>query len=170
MFLTMSKIYIRRMKKEDLAEVLRIYNYYVVHSTATFSIEEIELGEMEKLAFSGLERFPSFVLQNEEEKIVGYSLFNRYKPREAYDKTAEVTIYLDKDHLGKGYGKEALAHLVEVAVLNDFHALLAVICAENEESIGLFKKFGFFECAHFREVGEKFGRSLDVIVLEKLLD
>ncbi|MBN2222848.1 MAG: N-acetyltransferase [Vallitaleaceae bacterium] len=166
----MKKLYIRRMEERDLSEVLKIYNYYVVNSTATFSIEEIDLKEMEYLAFSGLERFPSFVLLEEGEKIVGYSLFNRYKPREAYDKTAEVTIYMDKDSVGKGYGKEALAHLVEIGILNDFHALLAVVCAENEESIALFKKFGFFECAHFREVGEKFGRKLDVIVLEKLMD
>lgn len=160
---------IKPLLKEHLKECLKIYNYYVENSTATFSIEALDEKGMEVLAFTGLKRFPSFVLL-EDGKVIGYSLFNRYKPREAYDKTAEVTIYLNKDYHGKGYGKKAVEHLEEIGRLHDFRALLAVICAENTASIKLFKSFDYFECANFRQVGEKFGRILDVVILEKLLN
>ena len=159
---------IEKFEKKDIKEVLKIYNYYIKNTTATFSIEPIYEKEMQQLAFSGLERFPSYVLKVGE-KVVGYSLLNRYKPREAYDKTAEVTIYLAHDQVGKGYGQKGLTHIIEQAKKFDFHALLAVVCAENTESIHLFEKNGFFQCAQFKEVGEKFGRILDVVVYEKIL-
>lgn len=154
--------------EKHIKEALRIYNYYVLNSTATFSIEPIGEEEFRKLAFTGLERFPSFALI-EGDQLVGYSLLNRYKPREAYDKTAETTIYIDPSFHGKGYGLKALVHLDEVAKIHNFRALLGVICEENSPSIALFKKCGYFECAHFREVGEKFGRILDVVIYEKLI-
>jgi len=164
----MKKFDIVPFEKKHLKAALEIYNYYVLNSTATFSIEPINEQEMEYLAFTGLLRFPSFVLL-EEDRVVGYSLLNRYKPREAYDRTAEVTIYIDKDFHGKGYGKEALKQLESVARMHNFRALLAVICAENTTSIQLFKAFDYFECANFKQVGEKFGRVLDVVIYEKLL-
>jgi len=157
------------LTEEHVRPCLQIYNYYILNSTATFSIDPIEEKAFKKLAFSGDERFPSFVLLDDK-KVVGYSLLNRYKPREAYDKTAETTIYLDKDQVGKGYGKKALAHLETIAKENSFRALLAVICKENKESIQLYQKFGYFECGNFKQVGEKFGRILDVVIYEKLLE
>lgn len=160
---------IRPLVEDDIIDVMNIYNYYVKTSTATFSIEAIDRHEMMGLALTGDKRFVSFVME-EEGKIIGYGLFNRYKKREAYDKTAEVTIYLHHEATGKGYGRQLLAHMLDVAKEMDFHALLAVICEENKKSIQLFEANGFFECAHFREVGVKFGRMLDVIILEKLLN
>jgi L-amino acid N-acyltransferase YncA len=164
----MNQFEIVPFEPKHLEDALRIYNYYVVNSTATFSIEPISIQEMEYLAFTGLKRFPSFVLL-ENDCVIGYSLLNRYKPREAYDRTAEVTIYMDHQHHGKGYGKMALKHIEDIAREFEFRALLAVICAENETSIQLFKVFDYFECAHFKQVGEKFGRVLDVVIYEKLL-
>lgn len=164
----MEQFKIVRFTEEHIEDALKIYNYYILNSTATFSVEPLDEDGLRKLAFTGLERFPSFALL-EGDKLVGYSLLNRYKPREAYDTTAETTIYLDKDTTGKGYGSKALAHLEEVAKGYKFRALLGVICAENIGSIKLFKNQGYFECAHFREVGVKFGRILDVVIYEKLI-
>lgn len=160
---------IRPLVEDDINDVMTIYNYYVKTSTATFSIETIDRDEMKGLALTGDKRFVSFVME-EEGKIIGYGLFNRYKKREAYDKTAEITIYLHHEAIGKGYGRQLLDYMLEIANEKDFHALLAVICEENKKSIQLFEANGFFECAHFREVGVKFGRMLDVIILEKLLN
>lgn len=164
----MSEFRIIPFEDKHIKDGLKIYNYYILNSTATFSVEPINEDDLRKLAFTGLERFPSFALL-EDDKLVGYSLLNRYKPREAYDTTAETTIYLDKDITGKGYGSKALAHLEEVAKGYKFRALLGVICAENTNSIKLFKKHDYFECAHFREVGVKFNRILDVVIYEKLI-
>jgi len=164
----LSTLTIKPFREENIHAALQIYNYYIKNSTATFSIEPITNEEMKNLAFSGLKRFPSYVL-TVDGSVVGYSLLNRYKPREAYDKTAEVTIYIAPEHVGNGYGQKALDHILKQAMEFDFHALLAVICHENTESIHLFEKNGFFKCAHFKEVGEKFQRILDVLVYEKIL-
>lgn len=164
----MSEFKIVTFEEKHISEALKIYNYYILNSTATFSVEPLDEDGLRKLAFTGLKRFPSFALL-EDDKLIGYSLLNRYKPREAYDTTAETTIYIHKDIRGKGYGSKALAHLGQVAKSLEFRALLGVICAENVESIELFKKQDYFECAHFREVGVKFGRILDVVIYEKLI-
>ncbi len=155
-------------EKKHVEALLDIYNYYVVNSTATFSIAPIDKKEMKSLLFSGSERFPSYVMENDGE-LVGYVMMNRYKPREAYDKTAEVTIYLHPDHTGQGFGHEALEFIDDVAEGYSFHALLGVITADNERSIDLFKKHGYVQCALLREVGEKFDRILDVAIYQKLL-
>ncbi|HEX3006597.1 MAG TPA: GNAT family N-acetyltransferase, partial [Bacteroidales bacterium] len=102
--------------------------------------------------------------------VVGYVILGYYKPRQAYDFTSEVTIYLHPEQTGKGIGNQAMEFIEKIARERKFHALLGVICSENEASIRLFKKFGYWECANFKEVGLKYGRLLDVVVYEKILN
>lgn len=147
---------------------LNLYNDYIANSTATFSIEALKQAEMDQLLFSGLERFPSYAILVEG-IFAGYVMLNRYKPREAYDQTAEVTVYLDSAFHGKGLGKAAMSFIETIAKSYEFRALLGVICAENKASIAMFEKLDYFQCAHFKEVGKKFGRILDVVIYEKLL-
>lgn len=147
---------------------LALYNTYIQNSTATFSIALLEQEEMDRILFSGLERFPSFAILWEGQ-FAGYVLMNRYKPREAYDQTAEVTIYLDEAFHGRGIGNAAMSYIEKFAKEHEFHALLGVICAENTGSIKLFEKNQYFQCAHFKQVGRKFDRLLDVVIYEKLL-
>lgn len=147
---------------------LELYNDYIANSTATFSVEPLKQEEMDKLLFSGLERFPSYAILSDGE-FAGYVMLNRYKPREAYDQTAEVTVYLNNAYHGKGIGRTAMTFIEDVAKEYNFRALLGVICAENEASIAMFNKLDYFQCAHFKEVGKKFGRVLDVVIYEKLI-
>lgn len=147
---------------------LELYNRYVKNSTATFSIEPLTQEEMDTLLYSKLERFPSYAILADE-VFVGYVMLNRYKPREAYDQTAEITVYLDEAYHGKKIGSQALEFMEGIAKSHNFRALLGVICAENLPSIALFEKHGYFKCAHFKEVGKKFNRILDVVIYEKLL-
>lgn len=156
------------MSEKYAKEALALYNAYVLTSTATFSIAPLNQGEMDHLLFTGLDRFPSFGIIVEGE-FAGYVMLNRYKPREAYDQTAEVTVYIDEYFHGKGLGIKAISFIEDFAEKHDFRALLGVICAENTGSISLFEKLGYFQCAHFREVGKKFDRLLDVVIYEKLL-
>jgi len=157
-----------RMNEKYAVDALALYNAYVLTSTATFSIAPLKKTEMDRLLFTGLDRFPSFAIVWDGE-FAGYIMLNRYKPREAYDGTAEVTIYLDEFYHGRGIGKEAMKFMENWAKEKNFRALLGVICAENEPSIALFEKLDYFRCAHFKKVGVKFGRVLDVVIYEKLL-
>lgn len=156
------------MNESYAKDALALYNAYVLTSTATFSIATLSQIEIDELLFTGLKRFPSFAILADGE-FSGYVMLNRYKPREAYDQTAEVTVYLDEFFHGRGIGSRAIAYIEAFAKENGFRALLGVICAENTGSISLFKKLGYFQCAYFKEVGKKFDRLLDVVIYEKLI-
>ncbi|MDF1617681.1 GNAT family N-acetyltransferase [Petrocella sp. FN5] len=165
----MDRIVFEAITKEDVKDALILYNHYIRTSTSTFSIAPIKEDEMVQILFSGMDRFPSYKILFEG-KFVGYVLLNRYKPREAYDQTAEVTVYLDEAFQGRGIGYEALKYIENFARNHNFRALLGVICAENTGSIRLFEGLGYFKCGHFKEVGKKFDRLLDVVIYEKLLE
>jgi phosphinothricin acetyltransferase len=155
----------------DVTRLLPLYNYYVRTDTATFHTEEIDTGTFRALLFPGYPRYDSWTIFSEG-IAAGYVILARYKPREAYDGTAEVTIYLDPAFSGKGVGSAALVFVEARARERRFHNLLAIICAENTASIRLFEKHGYHgyvRCAHYHEVGKKFGRWLDVVSYEKLL-
>ncbi len=101
--------------------------------------------------------------------LAGYLLVQQFKSRCAYRDTAEVTVYLAPDRLGRGLGAAALAYAEEHARTVGLHALLAVVCAENDASLRAFERAGYERCALLREVGTKFGRRLDVVYLERLV-
>lgn len=156
------------MGDSRLQEAVSVYNYYIRNTTATFHINEITPEDMRDILYSGDPRFPAYAIM-EGDKFCGYCLLARFKKREAYDGTAEITIYLKPGCQGRGIGSRAAADLEEIARGIGFHTLLAVISGENNASIGLFSRMGYNKCAHLKEVGLKFGRKLDIVYYQKLL-
>ncbi len=160
------------MEHALLGEALDVYRYYVENSTATFQISRPTKADMEKLLFfpqEKTEQYRSFALL-EDSVFAGYGLVTRFKSREAYDTTAEVTVYLHPRATGKGYGALMLAHLETFARERGMHSLVAQISAENEASCKLFARAGYSLCARYHEVGRKFDRWLDLVCYEKQLD
>lgn len=151
-----------------LPQVLEIYNHYIQNSTATFHIQPLTLEEMRRIVFFTDPRLKTYIALDRE-KLTGYCILGRYKEREAYDITAEVTIYLHPKYTGRGIGSQALKFIERLARQNQFHSLLSGICGENSASIKLFEKNGYTSCAHYQEVGKKFGRLLDLVYYQKLL-
>lgn len=163
------EIYFEPVADTHVDAIKEIYNYYVQNTTVTFHSELLDRQEMREILFFKNPRFSSYAILNKEKTVLGYVILGYYKPRQAYDFTAEVTIYLHPDQTGKGIGNKAMEFIEKVARDKKFHALLGVICSENDASIKLFKKFGYWECAYFKEVGLKYNRLLDVVIYEKLL-
>jgi Sortase and related acyltransferases len=157
-----------KMSEEYLPEVLAIYNYYVKNDTATFHIDLLNLEEMRPIVFFDNPKYQTFLIFKGDD-LCGYVLLTQYKKREAYDGTAEVTIYLKPECTGCGIGSEALQHIENFARQANFHSLISIICGENNSSIRLFEKNGYQKCAHFKEVGQKFGRWLDVVDYQKMI-
>jgi phosphinothricin acetyltransferase len=158
----------RDVAEADVPALLDIYNHYVRNSTATFHIAELTADEFRPLLFPLYPRFSTWSIVAEG-TLAGYVILARYKTREAYDGTAEVTVYLHPEQVGKGLGRAAVAFAEDRARERQFHVLEAVICGENTASIALFERLGYAKSAHHREVGRKFGRWLDVVCYEKLL-
>lgn len=151
-----------------LPQVLEIYNHYIENSTATFHIKPLTLEEMRRIVFFTDPRLKTYILLDRE-NLAGYCILGKYKEREAYDITAEVTIYLHPKYTGRGIGSQALQFIEGVARENRFHSLLSGICGENSASIKLFEKNGYTRCAYYKEVGKKFGRLLDLVYYQKIL-
>ena len=150
----------------DLAAILTIYNDYILNSTATFHSEKLSKNDLEEFLYVSHLKYPSFLIR-ENDEIIGYCFLTQYKKRQAYDRSAELSIYLKPEFTGKGIGLVALNHLEAAAKKAGIHVLVGTICGENHASIRLMEKSGFSKCAHLKNIGEKFGKILDVVVYQK---
>lgn len=156
----------KSITKNNILAALEIYNWYVVNSTATFHLKVIEEEELERMVSLGHSKYKSFVILLNDE-ICGFCYFAQFRHKEAYDKTAEVTLYLKQGFTGKGIGKIVLTFIEGVAQKNEIKNLIAVITEGNNASLKLFEKEGYFKVGHLKNAGEKFGKSLDVVSYQK---
>jgi len=156
----------KSINKENIVEALTIYNWYVLNSTATFHLEAIESEELERMVSVGHPKYQSFLVLFEGEAC-GFCYLSQFRYKEAYDKSAEITLYLDQDFTGKGVGKKTAAFLENIAKNNSISNLVAIITANNLGSIALFEKAGYFKVGHLKNIGVKFGKALDVVSYQK---
>ncbi len=149
-----------------LTEVTAIYNYYVEHTTVTFHLAQVTEAEMAQSLSLGNVRYPSFLIKAGAE-IIGFCYLSKFRPKQAYDITAEVTLYIKHTATQKGIGTTVLnfmeAEAKKLAVKN----LIGVITANNTNSIKLFERNGYFKAALLKNVGIKFGKALDVSWYQK---
>jgi len=158
---------IRPYQSDDLQDICDIYNHYIENTIITFEEEKVSKETMEGRILNCLENYPWMVCAIEN-KVCGYAYASRWKERSAYRHSVEVTVYLDHKQGGKGYGKAIYSELLD-QLGEDVHAVFAGIALPNEASIGLHESFGFEKAAHFKEVGQKFGRWVDVGYWQKIL-
>jgi phosphinothricin acetyltransferase len=162
-------IQIRTALEQDLEAMLEIYNDVIVNTTAVYDYQPHTL-EMRRQWFRIKEAqgFPVFVAE-EDGKVVGFSSIGPFRAWAAYKYSVENSVYVAADQRGKGIGKMLIAPLVEASVQLNMHTIIAGIDATNEASIRLHRSFGFEEVAHFKQVGYKFGRWLDLTFMQLLL-
>ena len=156
------------VKETDLTIIKEIYDYYIEKSTATYYTEKIALNELREFILIGNEKYKSYLVMNRKE-CCGFCYLSQYKKRQAYDRTAEISLYLKPDCTGKGIGNNALKFLEDVAKRNGISVLIALISGDNENSIRLFEKNKYEKCGHLKQIGEKFNRILDVVFYQKIL-
>jgi L-amino acid N-acyltransferase YncA len=159
-------IQFEELKEVDLPEVKEIYDWYIKNTTATFHTEPITTEQLKEFIYIHHPLYRSYLIYANN-KIAGYCFITNYKKRQAYDRTAELTIYLSPGSRNKGIGKMALMHLEKMAAEAGLRNLLGVISGDNQNSIALFEKAGYTKCAHYKNVGEKFNKLLDVVSFQK---
>ncbi len=152
----------------DASAINDIINHYILSSTTTFLLTPQTLDERLTWFASRSARHPAVVAEADG-TIVGWAALSSFRPKAAYDGTAEVAVYVRHDAQRRGIGRALVTALVEQARASGFHTIVAGICSESTASIALFEHLGFMKVAHFREVGRKFGRWLDVEFYEGLL-
>jgi phosphinothricin acetyltransferase len=109
------------------------------------------------------------VVAEGDDHVLGFGSLSPYRDRPAYSTSVEDSVYVHRDFHGQGVGRALLAELVRVATAHGFHAVFARIVEGHEASIALHQGLGFETVGVEREVGRKFGRWLDVVVMERLL-
>lgn len=157
---------IRRAREDDLPAIAAIYNHEVLTGTATFDTEPVTLDERRAwLTKHTGERHPALVAADAD-VVVGWGALSAWSDRCAYARAAEVSVYVHEDHRGRGIGKALLVALVDAGRAAGLGVLLARISSESEASLHLHRAQGFESIGTMRRVGEKFGRVLDVELLD----
>jgi L-amino acid N-acyltransferase YncA len=162
---------IRPATIDDATAIQAIYAHHVLNGTGTFEIEPPDLGDiqarMEKVAARS---WPWLVSLDGHGVLTGYAYAGPFRERAAYDATVEDSIYLAADAVGQGIGRALLVALIEACKVAGARQMLAVIGdSDNHASIGLHRALGFSDVGVMRGVGVKFGRALDVVILQKSL-
>ena len=159
-------ITIRDAGEADLEAIRDIYNHAVEHTTAIWN--EVLIDVDNRRAWLELRRakgFPVLVAERAG-KVAGYASYGDWRAFDGYRHTVEHSVYVDKDCRGAGIGRLLMQALIDHARGNDKHVMIAAIEAENQPSIALHERLGFRLVGIHREVGIKFGRWLDLAMME----
>ena len=163
-------IAIRPAEDHDLGDILRIYNQAIENTTAAFEYRPHTL-EMRRDWF-GAKQAASLPVHAAVESgaVVGFASYGPFRAWPAYKYSVELSVYVDEHSRGRGIGTALVQSVLTSAREQDLHAVMAGITSDNVVSLRLHEKLGFVEVAHIPEVGYKFGRWLDLKLLQILLD
>lgn len=152
---------IRQAAASDLPAILEIVNHDILHTTAIYDYEPRSLAEQTVIFQTKNEKgFPLYVVESEGE-IVGFGTYDSFRTKIGYRFTIEHSVYVKNGFAGKGIGALLLQKLIDTARQQNYHIMIGVIDASNENSIKFHERFGFQSMGILKEVGFKFDRWLD---------
>lgn len=166
-----TSITVRPATLADASAIALIYNVEVTSSTATFDLVERSIDDQRDWLANRSGAFAAIVAVDATSKqVVGFASLSPYKPRAAYNTTVENSVYVHRDCGGRGIGALLMRHLVDTARSSGFHSIIARIEAGGAASRALHTSIGFELVGIERQVGRKFGKWLDVAVMQLLLE
>jgi L-amino acid N-acyltransferase len=160
---------IRKAILDDAAAIAGIYNDAILNSTATFDTEPKSVEDRRDWLGSHDDRHPVLVAVASG-RVAGFASLSRWSERSAYDDTAETSFYVHPEFRGRGIGRQLKAAIIDEARRLKFHTLIARIAEGSDASLHLNRSAGFAHVGTLRQVGRKFGRWLDVHLLQLILD
>ena len=160
---------VRLARLEDGEGIRAIYNVEVTESTVTFDLVPRSAEQQERWLLEHAGAHPAVVATGPQGEVLGFGALGPYRSRPAYATTVEDSVYVRRDVQRRGVGRAILAELLGLATAHGFHAVIGRIVDGHEASIGLHRACGFELVGVEKEVGRKFGRWLDVVVMERLL-
>ena len=164
-------ILLRPAAASDAAAITAIHNAQGVATTASYELHPGTAAERaEWLARQQREGFPVLVAVDEDDTVLGFAAYGRFRELPGYDLTVEHSVYVAPDHEHAGIGLLLMAELIDLARQAGLHAMVGVVDADNTASLAFHERLGFTNHGVLPQVGRKFGRWLDVAVLVRLLD
>ena len=161
---------IRDATPDDAPAIAAIYNPYVANTCITFETDAVSSEDMRTRIVEAGDAHLPWLVAIDDGALVGYAYASRWKGRCAYRHSAESTVYLDASSKGKGIGHALYTALLERLRQRGIHAVIGGIALPNEASIALHERLGFEKVAHFKQVGFKQDRWIDVGYWQRLLE
>ena len=158
---------IRDAEIKDLEEITNIYNWAILNTNGTFDDEIKSIEEQKSWFYEHNKGYPIIVAELDKD-VVGWACLTKWSDRCAYSDTAEISIYVKDGYMNKGIGKKLMKKIIEKGKSAKLHVLIARITSGNDNSIHLHEFFGFEHIGIMHEVGRKFGKLLDVYLMEKI--
>jgi L-amino acid N-acyltransferase len=160
---------VRRATSTDIPRIFEIFNYEISAGVNAFDTQPIE-GAAQQVWFDTHRdpRFPLLV-STESDNVIGWASLSPWAKHGAYARTAEISVFIDHTHRGRGVGRAVLGRLIDEGREGGHHVLLARVEASNVASRRLHVSHSFAEVGVMREVGWKHGRYLDVILFQMML-
>ncbi len=155
--------------RDDLAQILAIYNEVIRNSTAVFSDEEFTPARGQAWFDTKMERGFPLIVARDASGITGFGTFGEFRAWPGYRHSVEHSVHVRADRRGQGIGRAMVVELLARAAAGSKHVMIAGIDADNAVSIALHRSLGFTSVGHFHEVAFKFGRWLDLVFLQCIL-
>ena len=154
----------------DMPEIAAIYAHHVLHGTGTFEEIPPSIEDMVARRAAGLAAGYVWLVARDATGVLGYAYYGAFRQRTAYRHIAEDSVYVRDDVRGQGVGRALVAALLTRAEAAGLRQMLALIGdSANEGSIGVHASLGFTRAGVLRAVGIKFGRWLDVVIMQHTL-
>ena len=165
----MSTLTIREANIDDAQAIQAIYNYEVENETSTMDLVPRTLEMQREWIAARSGAFCAIVAVDGTGEVLGFGALSEYKDRSGYRSTVENSVYVRRDVARRGIGKQLLSHLIETATISGFHSVIARIEAQSTSSRSLHESCGFELVGVEKQVARKFGKWLDVAVMQRLL-
>jgi len=159
----------RLAEPRDAEATRAIYNLEVLESTVTFDLVPRSREEQVRWIAEHSGGHPAIVAVDDADAVLGFASLSPFKARAAYAPTVEDSVYVHRDGRGRGIGELLLREILLLGTNHGFHSVMARIVGGHDASIALHRKCGFEEIGCEREVGRKFGRWLDVVLMQHML-
>jgi L-amino acid N-acyltransferase YncA len=158
---------VRDAIEADLPAILAIYNEIIASTTAVYSEQPVSLEDRRAWWRSRVEQGYPVLVAADAAGIAGFATFGDFRAWPCYRHTVEHSVHVHHERRGRGVGRQLVSSLFPRAALLGKHVMVAGIDADNTVSLRLHERLGFERVAHFREVGYKFGRWLDLVFLQR---
>ena len=155
--------------EEHLPGVLAIYNHAVAHTTAIWNDVLVDLDNRRDWRRARIDAGFPILVAVEGSSVLGYASFGPFRPFDGYRRTVEHSVYVAERARRRGVASALLFALEEAARTMDMHVMVGGVAADNDASLRLHEKLGFREAGRLPEVGQKFGRWLDLVFMQKIL-
>jgi phosphinothricin acetyltransferase len=161
---------IRPATQADLPGILAVYNHVIETSTAVYMDEPVPLADRAAwLAAREAKGFPVLVAADAGE-VLGFASYGEWRGAfPGYRHSVEHSVHVREGLRGKGVGRALMEALIPIAERQGMHVMLGAVDAANEGSLRFHERLGFTRVAHFREVGRKFDRWLDLVFVQRVL-